>query len=189
MTPSSKDRVRAARARILLGAVILAGIWLLLPASALAATADLSVDKSDGADPVTVGTELAYTVVVSNAGPDSANGVELEDELPNKLDFVAAEPSQGSCERKGKKVSCALGSLANAASATVAFESCHAATARSSTRLRSRAPKRTRSRPTDTDTETTTVVAARLHRPAGASRRRWSAPRATTPWSAPTSAT
>ena len=160
MNAREQHRARAVRARVLIGAVIVAGLWLLLPASALAATADLSVDKSDGPDPVTVGTELAYSVQVANAGPDSASGVELEDELPNQLDFVAAEPSQGSCERKGKKVSCALGSLASGASATVAIrvvprrdgQIVNTATVSSAD---------TDPQPANnTDTETTTVVAA-----------------------------
>jgi uncharacterized repeat protein (TIGR01451 family) len=108
-------------ARMLGGVAVAAGMLALAPASAFAATADLSVGKSDGPDPVTVGSELTYTLAVANAGPDAASGVVVEDKLPNKLDFVAAVPSIGSCERKGRTVSCALGSLANGASASVAI--------------------------------------------------------------------
>ena len=53
----------------------------------------------------------SYRVAVSNLGPDAANGVELADDLPNQLDFGSASPSQGSCDRQGKKVSCALGTI------------------------------------------------------------------------------
>jgi uncharacterized repeat protein (TIGR01451 family) len=106
-------------ARMLGGVVVAAGMLALAPASAFAATADLSVGKSDGPDPVTVGSELTYTLAVANAGPDAASGVVVEDKLSNKLDFVAVEPSRGSCEHKGRTVSCALGSLENGASASV----------------------------------------------------------------------
>ena len=108
-------------ARLLGGVAVAAGMLALAPASAFAAAADLSIAKSDGPDPVLVGSELTYTLAVANAGPDVASGVVVEDKLPNKLDFVAAEPSRGTCERKGRTVSCALGSLENGASASVAI--------------------------------------------------------------------
>jgi uncharacterized repeat protein (TIGR01451 family) len=102
----------------ILGATL--AVAALLPASAFAQTADLSVAKSDSADPVIVGSEFAYTLNVSNAGPDGATGVEVIDTLPNEVDFVAATPSQGTCDLQGsKRVVCALGSLASGGSATV----------------------------------------------------------------------
>ena len=97
-----------------------AGILALTPGTAFAATADLSVDKSDGPDPVTVGSELTYTLAVANAGPDAASGVEIEDMLPNRHDFVSAVTSQGTCALQGsRRVRCALGSLGSGASASV----------------------------------------------------------------------
>ena len=78
-----------------------AGILALTPGMAFAATADLSVAKSDGPDPVTVGSELTYTIAIANAGPETGSGVELEDMLPNRHDFVSAVPSQGTCELRG----------------------------------------------------------------------------------------
>lgn len=102
------------------GASLVAGVLLALaPAAAFGASTDLSIDKTDNADPVTVDTQLTYTLAVANAGPDTANGIEVTDDLPNQLDVVSADPTQGSCDVNGKKVSCALGSLATQASATV----------------------------------------------------------------------
>jgi uncharacterized repeat protein (TIGR01451 family) len=97
-----------------------------LPASAFAATADLAVDKSDGLDPyapgsVTVGSEVTYTVKVTNSGPDTANGVELTDNLPSKLDFVSTTPTQGSC-KGSNKITCTLGAIASGAQATVTIK-------------------------------------------------------------------
>lgn len=95
-----------------------AGLIALLPASAFAASADLAVDTTDSADPVFVDAELVYTVAVTNAGPDAANGVELVDTLPGQLDFVSSNPSQGSC-KGSKKVTCDLGMIASGATATL----------------------------------------------------------------------
>ncbi len=81
------------------------------PAGAAAATADLAVDATDSADPVNVGAEFDLVATVSNSGPDAANAVELADELPNQLDVVAVSPTQGSCDRQGKKVGCSLGAI------------------------------------------------------------------------------
>ena len=106
------------RAMMGLGALIAAlALW---PASAFAQTADLSIDKTDSADPVTVGSEFTYSLAVANAGPDAATGVEIVDTLPNEVDFVSATPSQGTCDLQGsKRVNCALGSLASGGSANV----------------------------------------------------------------------
>jgi uncharacterized repeat protein (TIGR01451 family) len=95
-------------------------VMALLPASAFAQTADLSISKTDSADPVPVGSEFLYTLAISNAGPDGATGVEVIDNLPNEVDFVSATASQGACELRGsKRVTCALGALANGGSASV----------------------------------------------------------------------
>jgi uncharacterized repeat protein (TIGR01451 family) len=89
------------------------------PAGAAAATADLAVDATDSADPVNEGTEFSYVLAVTNAGPDAGNGVELSNDLPNQLDFIAANPTQGSCGRQGKKVTCQLGTIPSGGQATV----------------------------------------------------------------------
>jgi uncharacterized repeat protein (TIGR01451 family) len=110
-----------------LGAATLAGAGLiaLLPASALAATADLSIDKSDAGaytqDTVVVGGEITYTITVTNLGPDTANGVEVKDNLPSQLDFVSFSPSQGSC-KGSNNISCELGTIANGGRATVTIK-------------------------------------------------------------------
>jgi len=80
--------------------------------------ADVSVTKSDTPDPVTVGTNVTYTMTITNNGPDIATDVELTDTLPGAVTLVSATPSAGSCTGTSIIV-CDLGSLANGASATV----------------------------------------------------------------------
>jgi len=82
-------------------------------------SADLSVTKTDSPDPATLGENLTYSLTVTNNGPDLASGVSLSDTLPASVSFVSATASQGSCSQASGTVSCALGSLANGASATV----------------------------------------------------------------------
>ena len=44
--------------------------------------ADLEITKSDSPDPVTTGSDLTYTITVTNNGPDAATSVTVTDTLP-----------------------------------------------------------------------------------------------------------
>jgi large repetitive protein len=79
---------------------------------------DLSLTKTDAPDPVAPGADLTYTITVTNNGPSSAQNVTVNDTLPTGTTFGSATPSQGSCAGT-TTVSCALGSIANGASATI----------------------------------------------------------------------
>ena len=84
--------------------------------------ADLAVTKTDSPDPLLAGQQLTYTVGVSNAGPSSATGITLTDTLPAGVTFNSATPSQGSCSQSSGTVTCSLGTLANAANASVSIK-------------------------------------------------------------------
>jgi uncharacterized repeat protein (TIGR01451 family) len=81
-------------------------------------TADLALTKSVSAATAKVGGSLTYTLTVSNGGPQAADGVVVTDTLPAGTTFVSAAASQGSCTGT-TTVTCAIGTLANGASATV----------------------------------------------------------------------
>jgi uncharacterized repeat protein (TIGR01451 family) len=49
-------------------------------------SADLSVSKTASSDPAVPGTDLTYTLTVSNAGPTSASVVVVTDTLPTGVD-------------------------------------------------------------------------------------------------------
>jgi len=82
------------------------------------ASADLSITKTDAPDPVSVGSNLIYTITVTNNGPDAATNVTVVDTLTASVSFVSATASQGSCSGT-TTVTCNLGGIANGANATV----------------------------------------------------------------------
>ncbi|HEX8099607.1 MAG TPA: hypothetical protein VF660_05325 [Actinomycetota bacterium] len=81
--------------------------------------ADLSLTKSGSPNPAHVGKRLTYTITVGNNGPDAATGATVEDDLPAAVKFVSVSPSQGSCTRAMRIVTCSLGTLAAGQGATV----------------------------------------------------------------------
>ena len=83
---------------------------------------DLSVMKSDSADPILVGTNLIYTVTVQNNGPDDAMAVGMADTLPPTVTFVSAVSNQGSCMESAGVVTCEIGDLLAGAGATITIE-------------------------------------------------------------------
>ncbi len=83
------------------------------------ANTDLAITKTDSPDPVTVGSNLTYTITVTNNGPFDATGVTMTDPLPAEVTFVFATPSQGTCSESAGTVTCVLGSLANGTNSTV----------------------------------------------------------------------
>ena len=83
------------------------------------ASANLSVTKVATPNPVALGQNLTYTMVVSNAGPSDATGVTLTDPLPAGVTFVSATSTAGTCVLAIGTVTCAIGNLAASASATV----------------------------------------------------------------------
>jgi large repetitive protein len=58
-------------------------------------SADLSVTKAASTAAPALGTNVTFTVAVTNAGPDGATGIQLRDQLPAGLTFVIATASQG----------------------------------------------------------------------------------------------
>jgi uncharacterized repeat protein (TIGR01451 family) len=80
--------------------------------------ADIQVVKSTAAASVPVGSDVAYSITVFNAGPSDATNVVLDDTLPPGLTLKSAEPSQGTCQG----LRCDLG---RSASTRECADSCH----------------------------------------------------------------
>jgi uncharacterized repeat protein (TIGR01451 family) len=88
-------------------------------AEPLQAQADLGVTKTDSADPVAPNDPLSYTVTLTNAGPSDATGVTVTDALPAGVTFVSSSPGPPTCNLAGATLTCNLGALAAANTATV----------------------------------------------------------------------
>ena len=82
--------------------------------------ADLSVVKTG---PATghVGQAITYTIVVTNNGPATANGVLVTDTLPKNTGFGSATSTQGTCGQRphSQAVDCNVGTMASGATVTI----------------------------------------------------------------------
>src|SRR4029434_2805122 len=57
---------------------------------------------------VRLGDRLTYTISVRNAGPATATGVMVTDQLPAREKFISASPA---CQHSGGTVTCAIDDL------------------------------------------------------------------------------
>ena len=84
-------------------------------------SADMAIVKTGSPNPVTQGTPLTYTLIVTNNGPASVTNVTVTDTLPLALTYLQTTTTQGSCSEAGGTVTCLLGPMANAATATISI--------------------------------------------------------------------
>lgn len=87
--------------------------------SAVSGAADLAVTATDAPDPILLGGLLSYFITVSNRGPNHATGVAITNLLPAGVSYFGASPSQGGCTLNGNVLTCTLGTISNAAQATI----------------------------------------------------------------------
>ncbi len=81
----------------------LASAWIfsaltIATGAAFGQSADLSVIKTDSPDPVAAGSNVTYTILVTNNGPNTATNVVLNDVLPTGPTFVSAQFTGGSLQ-------------------------------------------------------------------------------------------
>jgi uncharacterized repeat protein (TIGR01451 family) len=83
-------------------------------------SADLGITKTDSPDPVTTGSDVTYTITVTNNGPATATSVVVTDNLPANVTFVScASTGSGVCGGSGNNRTVTFASLANGDSATI----------------------------------------------------------------------
>ena len=75
--------------------------------------ADVAITKTASPDPVEQGTNLTYTLQVTNNGPATAQGVTVTDPIPGEVTYASVATSQGTCTYtvSTTTVSCSLGNL------------------------------------------------------------------------------
>ncbi|MBN2508146.1 MAG: immunoglobulin domain-containing protein [Verrucomicrobia bacterium] len=74
--------------------------------------ANLMLAMAAHTEEVALGQDLAYTLVVTNAGASAASGVMLSNRLPAHVTFVSAAIGQGSCTAQQGVLLCQVGTLA-----------------------------------------------------------------------------
>lgn len=96
------------------------GWYLFLTTSGVVpAAADLSVTMTDAPDPGIVGSNLVYTLLVTNHGPWSATGVTVTTELPLNAGYLSSSASAGTLATNGGgQLVWTLGTMARDASAS-----------------------------------------------------------------------
>jgi uncharacterized repeat protein (TIGR01451 family) len=94
----------------------------------LAPEADLSVVKTDSADPVSTNDPLVYVLTVTNGGPSDGTGVTAVDTLPAGVTFVSSVPGPPQCTLAGVTLTCDLATLAAGSNATVSINTVVTAT-------------------------------------------------------------
>jgi len=83
--------------------------------------ADVAIDLIDLPNPVSVGSNLTYTITVTNHGPKTANDVVVTDSLPGTLSFLSVTTTTGFATNIGNLVAVNLGSLTNHANAIISL--------------------------------------------------------------------
>jgi uncharacterized repeat protein (TIGR01451 family) len=81
--------------------------------------ADLAVGMTVAPDPTLVGSNLVYTITVTNNGPDTAKNTALNLPLPGSFVYVTGTTSQGTVGQSGGTVNANLGNLLPLATATI----------------------------------------------------------------------
>jgi uncharacterized repeat protein (TIGR01451 family) len=95
------------------------GVWRI---SFPDAAADLAITKSAAPNPVVTGTNITYTITVTNTGPDDAQSVTVVDNLPASVTFVSCAVvggTGGACAGVGNNRTVTFTSLAADTMATI----------------------------------------------------------------------
>ncbi|HKT89465.1 MAG TPA: C25 family cysteine peptidase, partial [Candidatus Sulfotelmatobacter sp.] len=82
-------------------------------------SADMAIVKSATQNPVLEGNPLTYMLNVTNNGPATATNVTVADTVPASMIYQSYTTTQGTCSEAGGTVTCLLGSMANAGTATI----------------------------------------------------------------------
>ena len=82
-------------------------------------SADMAIVKTATPNPVLEGTPLTYSLAVTNNGPATATNVTVTDTLPSTVTYLGFSTTQGTCSEAGGTVTCLLGTMLNAGTATI----------------------------------------------------------------------
>src|SRR5207302_1791742 len=95
---------------------------LLSPGSPVCCGSDSLADLAAGmagTNSIGLGSNLTYTITVTNLGPNPASDVTVTDSLPAGVSFVSVTSTIGVCTNNIGTIVCNLGLMTNSAKATV----------------------------------------------------------------------
>jgi uncharacterized repeat protein (TIGR01451 family) len=81
--------------------------------------ADLAISIADFPDPAVAGSNVTYTVSVTNQGPSTATGVIVNDSLPAAVTVVSTNATQGTVSIAGRTLTWSLGTMSSGTRATL----------------------------------------------------------------------
>ena len=122
--------------------------------------ADLAISLTGFPNPVVAGSNVTYTIAVTNQGPSTATGVIVNDPLPAPVTVLSTNATQGTISISNRTLIWTLGTLTNGANATLTIV---AATTTNGTLTTTATVPATQADPNPANnsaTATTTVVAA-----------------------------
>jgi uncharacterized protein len=91
-----------------------------IPVAYFKPLADLSVTKGASPEPVITGSDVTYTISVTNNGPNTAQAVVVTDNLPAETTFVSCNATGGGvCSGTGNNRAVSFTALASGASETI----------------------------------------------------------------------
>jgi uncharacterized repeat protein (TIGR01451 family) len=80
---------------------------------------DLALSLTGFPDAVVAGSNVTYTITVTNQGPSDATGVIVNDTLPALVTVLSTNTTQGTISISNRTVICTLGTLSNGAGAVI----------------------------------------------------------------------
>ncbi|MGI8904928.1 MAG: DUF11 domain-containing protein [Candidatus Sumerlaeaceae bacterium] len=91
-------------------------------AAGTAASTDLSIEKVASTSPIAAGEVETFTIIVTNNGPNAADGTVVNDALPSGATFVSVSDPGGFCTETSGVVNCSLGRLEPNTSQTITIQ-------------------------------------------------------------------
>lgn len=82
-------------------------------------SAVLTITKTDTPDPVAVGANLTYTILVTNTGPSTATNVVVSDTLPAGLTFTSVNTTAGTASEAAGVITANVPTMAVSGTATI----------------------------------------------------------------------
>ena len=79
----------------------------------------ITIEKDDFPDPADVGESLLYRLEVTNKPGSPTRDINVVDELPDDVEFISVNPSEGRCTESSNVIRCSINNFAAGETATI----------------------------------------------------------------------